>query len=398
MAKKQPLFEADLGENGGAIQLWTAAEVEAFITREQDFWGVMAKEYPSNPISLVVARVRQLAEGLRTAVEANDTSAGSSWLSDVYGHPRSRIPLSTSAAAKGVFSAYTRYGPDAMIGALSMALPTEFWSEGISHGSRPYWRGIVEQVLFESGISQDALEAAQSAVSGAEERISRVLADAQLDFAEQLRDGERAFAAALNEQAKRNGELERQRAAALLEFNEAASDLVTRLENADKAYLERMRLKAPVGYWRDKAVTHRGAADKLKFSVWAFFGISILGYALIIVFYNEPIAAFLLQFKESAGALFVISAALALLASMPLWIGRLIIKFYLSEHHLATDAKEREVMTQTYLALTAEGVVTEKERSLVLAALFRNTPDGVVKDNAQPDAGPAALITKLLDR
>src|SRR5690606_42081806 len=128
------------------------------------------------------------------------------------------------------------------------------------------------------------------------------------------------------------------------------------------------------------------------------FVISMLVYALIIVLYNEPISVFLLQFRESAGALFVISAALALLASMPLWIGRLIIKFYLSEHHLATDAKEREVMTQTYLTRTAEGVVTEKERSLVLAALFRNTPDGVVKDNAQPDAGPAALLTKLLDR
>jgi len=53
--------------------------------------------------------------------------------------------------------------------------------------------------------------------------------------------------------------------------------------------------------------------------------------------------------------------------------------------HLGTDAVERVVMTQTYLALLEENRLTEeKDRSLVLGALFRPASDGMVKEENIP--------------
>lgn len=53
-------------------------------------------------------------------------------------------------------------------------------------------------------------------------------------------------------------------------------------------------------------------------------------------------------------------------------------------------------MVTTYLALANEGAADEKDRSIVLAALFRPTADGVVKDDGLPMTAPAALFSNML--
>jgi Family of unknown function (DUF6161) len=67
----------------------------------------------------------------------------------------------------------------------------------------------------------------------------------------------------------------------------------------------------------------------------------------------------------------VISGGLLLLSTLAFWVGRLLTKLYLSEHHLRNDAEERAVMATTYLALNHEGIALEADRQVVLAAMFR---------------------------
>ena len=55
-------------------------------------------------------------------------------------------------------------------------------------------------------------------------------------------------------------------------------------------------------------------------------------------------------------------------------------------------------MTQTYLALTRENAASETERQIILTALFRNSADGIVKDDGPPDIGLQALISKAAVR
>ena len=74
---------------------------------------------------------------------------------------------------------------------------------------------------------------------------------------------------------------------------------------------------------------------------------------------------------------------------------RLLVRIFLSHLHLENDAAERVTMVKTYLALLRDGSLP-KDNSIntVLAALFRPTGDGIVKDEGLP---PTAMewITKL---
>lgn len=397
MAKREPLFEADFSDNGGLLRLWDAQDVERFIAEEQSFWRVIHEGDMSTPFNVVHNLTIQMGEALRSAVEKRDQDAGNAALATYYGVPTNRIPLSRSVVGEAIGDIFATSGREAARGALAIALPTQLWSDGIGPSSRPFWRGLVQQVMHESGLTPRSIEAARRTMNGLNGRASQILAGIEDRAAEQVQAATVDFEKALAHQDARNTELERQRLGALHAFQQRAGDVSERLEATHAAYLEQMRLKAPVQYWSDKASGHRRSARDLKFFVWGFFALMIGGYVIAFAGLHQQVADFLLQFKESTGALLVISAAFALLASLPLWVGRLLVKFYLSEHHLATDAREREVMTQTYLALTAEGKVDEKDRALVLAALFRSTPDGVVKDNTQPDTSPAALLSKLLD-
>ena len=94
----------------------------------------------------------------------------------------------------------------------------------------------------------------------------------------------------------------------------------------------------------------------------------------------------------------VISGGLLLLSTMLFWVGRLLTKLYLSEHHLRNDAEERAVMTTTYLALSTEGAAAEADRHIVLNALFRATPDGIVKDDGPSDPSLQGVLAKLMSR
>ncbi|MNE58137.1 hypothetical protein D3C80_1531500 [compost metagenome] len=81
---------------------------------------------------------------------------------------------------------------------------------------------------------------------------------------------------------------------------------------------------------------------------------------------------------------------------MVFWAGRLLTKLYLSQHHLRQDAEERATMTETYLALIENSAASTEDRQVILNALFRNTPDGIVKEEGGLDPSIAAALGKFL--
>jgi hypothetical protein len=159
-------------------------------------------------------------------------------------------------------------------------------------------------------------------------------------------------------------------------------------------YEEAMRLKAPATYWQDKAVAHRNAETAGLKRLYIFFPAALV----IIGLSFSAVALWLLEHPPQANLTalyFIISGGLATLAGVIFWIGRLMTKLYLSEHHLRIDAEERSIMTTTYLALTEEKAADDADRQIILAALFRSTPDGIVKDDGVVDVSLAALLSKL---
>lgn len=178
----------------------------------------------------------------------------------------------------------------------------------------------------------------------------------------------------------------------LVQIGEAVADF----KQTEDTYKTFMGLRAPADYWEAKSREHGAAKAADLGNVKWYFGI------LIVVLTTIFIAAGFLIYnvhgaKNEPVALYVlISAALAVLSTIGFWIGRLLTKLYLSEHHLKTDAEERRVMIMTYLALVENGAASPEEKSIILNAIFRNTADGIVKDDGPPDVGVQALASKLL--
>lgn len=179
------------------------------------------------------------------------------------------------------------------------------------------------------------------------------------------------------------------------EFGRSRESTTAEFETLKATFLETMRLQAPAKYWNDKAKRHQTAEDAARNRLYVFF--PLLGIGLAAAFMG--VASLLLRYPPGASATplyFIISAGLGTLAGVSFWIGRLLTKLYLSEHHLRVDAEEREIMTTTYLALTKEQAADEKDRQIILTALFRNTPDGIVKDDGMADGTVAALLARVV--
>ena len=209
-------------------------------------------------------------------------------------------------------------------------------------------------------------------------------------FGEALRTGKRVAARALR---RRNESWRKHQS----DWQTGADAAVASIQNVERTYSEFMQLEAPVEYWRTKGSDHAtkegNAATRLA--------IVALVAAVVLVFAFVKASDFLIRNEGADGqapvALYVIvSAGLALLSTVAFWIGRLFSKLYLSEHHLRNDAEERAVMAKTYLAISKETTVEPADRQIILSALFRNTPDGIVREDGPPDASPQALLSRLI--
>ena len=78
------------------------------------------------------------------------------------------------------------------------------------------------------------------------------------------------------------------------------------------------------------------------------------------------------------------SAILTVIASILIYMLRLTVKMSTSSYHLSRDAKERNNLSYFYLALIEKGAVSDKERALILNALFSRSDTGLLKGDAAP--------------
>lgn len=217
---------------------------------------------------------------------------------------------------------------------------------------------------------------------------------------------DRAWETNLQELASTARHWHKRRARRWLRYAAAARgaefEAVDSIRTVEATYKEHMGLKAPVKYWQDKAAEHADAEKWAGRWVVLFFPVALLGLAYGFVRSGTwLLQQALLPVPEGAPvfptAIFIVaSAGLASCAGLVFWVGRLLTKLYLSQHHLRQDAEERATMTETYLALIENGAASTEDRQVILNALFRNTPDGIVKEDGGLDPSIAAALGKFL--
>ena len=182
----------------------------------------------------------------------------------------------------------------------------------------------------------------------------------------------------------------------------------TKFDDLLEAFNAHLRLKRPVKLWEERQVEHENSSK----SAWTQFviGSVVLGCVAILaaVFLGETIASGFIKEGCIVGnepqcngispkGPFYISMAL-LTSSVSIWYLRLQMKLYLSERHLALDARERRAFAETYLSLLKGSDVSSEHEAVILSSLFRPTQDGIISDDAGPDIGLSAIFAKALDR
>ncbi|MFZ6720517.1 DUF6161 domain-containing protein [Undibacterium sp. Ji49W] len=176
----------------------------------------------------------------------------------------------------------------------------------------------------------------------------------------------------------------------------------TSLQNLQNTYDKHMALAAPVEYWELKRKKHRnwviGIFILLVISIfmsgWLMHNeLQSIGKAFEQAQSSKGISTASLPVKSDPSSIASIVQTAAtfklgtfiLFATLCFWMLRLIVRIFLSNIHLENDAAERVVMAKTYLSLIRDGNLPKDESiNTVLAALFRPSGDGIVKDEGIP--------------
>lgn len=163
---------------------------------------------------------------------------------------------------------------------------------------------------------------------------------------------------------------------------ETATKQNTNAKNEFEAIIKRfqneMALKAPVTYWSRKAIAHRIlAVVPVLFTGLLGYGL----YALYPLLEIKKIQEKLLPADPHGyGNLLVVGVGFTLI----IWILRILVRLFLSQLHLATEASEKKVTVLTFLALLGEKAIDTTDKELVLAAIFRPSSTGIVNEDGGP--------------
>lgn len=209
-------------------------------------------------------------------------------------------------------------------------------------------------------------------------------------------------------------ELETRVSTAMERLDGFDADYESRLDAAATAFRETNALKAPVVLWQEKETKHQAesAAARGDFigSLIAT-GVLVIVLASLLIFCKDVAYALVAPIGcdpakpetcsgFSARGLSILTLVAAFFTCL-LWYVRMQMKLFLSERHLALDARERTAFAQTYIGFLAEKDSSDEaagQRAAVYAALFRPSTDGIVKDEGGLDPSIAAALSKFLTK
>jgi hypothetical protein len=175
-------------------------------------------------------------------------------------------------------------------------------------------------------------------------------------------------------------------------FQSFDEDAKNQIEELEKTYQEKLRLKKPAEYWNTRA-------SKLKKEGRiAIIGLAVLsiiaGGALFSLLWLPPEGVFLSFIEDPVKSVKWSIIFISFLSFFAYGI-RILSKISFSAYHLARDAEEREQLTYLYLSLIENSSVDEKDRNLILQSLFSRADTGLLKDDSSPTM-PGNVINRLL--
>jgi hypothetical protein len=343
-------------EQRSALHIESPSDLNAFLDREMKFWEWTIKS-PAHQYAQINNIVNRYKPNWVNSLQGEATQ----WET---GDENARTRVQNTLNTRFVQEHYlTALDPEAWaVAHLAKTDPIgAIVALGMIHGIVPFTdpgftqhpanrRGAAKGLTILAGVDPDASRAAASSLDQARDafeddanRLRSVITSTKRDAeaaAESVGEDARTLAASLKANYTRS-ETERQ---------QTFERLKSGLEGVTDAYERHMRLQGPVRYWQKKALRHTHAK-------WLALSILLIYCVLSVIYLQwafETAAAHLpteVGEKIPFAALFKAGAFALLVSSIAFWIGRVLLRIYLSNQHLATDAEERMTMVMTFLAL-----------------------------------------------
>lgn len=418
-------LEIDFGDKGGIQRFKTVGDIQAWLNEEQEFWNWLHQPPANqhyNHISNLVSQFQQYHQHCHS--QLNQVHQQWSQIqSQIF---QLRQQLSTEGISedqKASFNAHIeqhegqlKHHLDQLKSHISSFLRNEILRSR-NHLSRfepssNFLRDLAEEHPVEAfyALDQFIQEAKRSDSQRSAEHAGRMMASLFVkNLNRKIRPDNRAFEKAIvswgkeladfksryEAQEAKFAEISERHENAATAWNERADQIAANfdemrqnresdLKNLTTTYETHMQLKGPLLYWRNKRKEH----GKGKFCMGVAAAVSGIIGAGVLVWATHLI----LPASQSADQIPWRSIGLfVLISTFVLWLVRLFVKLMLSHIHLYADAREREVMISTFMALvrrqeSREGIA-KMDLALVLAPIFKPSTTGVIQD----DGGPTTL-------
>lgn len=402
-----PLVTVELGDDGGTTEFFSVAEIEDWIKQERKQWEFAANsELNENHVDVFHPFV-QLADefaNLRRTLDSERKSGGeidlaiakcfSQRMAEIY------VKNKTLVHSKSVFGEFIldmkkEHEAQAACVWWLWIRPNQVTSNPSKMFRSYVFSAAFKAVAFESGFGPNKPESKAFESLRAEWRV--ILADEHRAFHKQLEQSEQLtadLAAKIEAMSVQSAIFQKTHDVLCSSHTEEMSSIRTK-------YRDELAVRSAVKYWRARAKTHSQLSRSwgkwsLGYAAAAFFGLPMVQYILsgfpnyiekAIESGNLEASAISAMMTQSMIASAIRFVVLAMIAVWPL---RIFVRNYLSHTHLEADAREREIIVRTYLALLndpdLQGKEGLKEQILphALESIFRHTADGIVKDDAMP--------------
>lgn len=167
-----------------------------------------------------------------------------------------------------------------------------------------------------------------------------------------------------------------------------------KLNDLEETYKNKLSLEAPEQLWNDRAVEHQKRATKWTcFLIGAVLALIFTLVLLVIVIHDYSLNIIKKDLPFISKSFILISVI-----SFFIYIVRILIKIVMSNHHLATEYRQKAALTRFYQALTYAGTdIDKEERLIIINSLFSRVETGLVKTDTSNDSDAIlALLSKNL--
>lgn len=178
-------------------------------------------------------------------------------------------------------------------------------------------------------------------------------------------------------------------------LNEWQEEKQNNLNDLEETYKNKLSLEAPEKLWNERAVEHQKQATR-----WTYFLIfAVLALIFALVFLVIVIHDYSLNIIKKDLPFISESFILISVISFFIYIIRVLIKIVMSNHHLATEYKQKAALTRFYQALTKAGTNIDKdERLIIINSLFGKVETGLVKTDTSNDSDTIlAILSKNIN-